>query len=442
MTDEMTPQDEQNAEAGAVATKALEETKIITARFDKDRSLDAYVADGGYGALRKALAMDPGELIDLIKESGLRGRGGAGFATGAKWSFIPKDVRPSYLVCNADEGEPGTFKDRELMERDPHQLIEGMAIGAHAIGSREMVIFVRGEFAYAARVLEQAAAEAYAKGYLGKDVMGTGESLDLIIHRGAGAYICGEETALLEAIEGRRGQPRLRPPFPAIQGLYAKPTVVNNVETFACVPHIVNNGPDWFKGFGTEKSPGTKMFCLSGDVERPGNYEVPFGTTARELIEGFAGGVKGGKTLKAFTPGGASSTPFFAADKLDVNMDWESVQAAGSLLGTGAIIVFAEDACMVRAALRYTRFYAHESCGKCTPCREGTFWLEKILHRFENGQGREEDLKIGNDVAGNIIGRSFCALGDFSIAPITSTTALFRDEYMAHIKNKGCPFAR
>ncbi|HJR19329.1 MAG TPA: NADH-quinone oxidoreductase subunit NuoF [Actinomycetota bacterium] len=424
------------------ATATVQETKVVTARFDGDGSLDAYLASGGYEGLRKALAMSPADVIEAVKTAGLRGRGGAGFPTGLKWSFIPKDVRPSYIVCNADEGEPGTFKDRELMERDPHQLIEGMAIGAFAIGCTQMYIYVRGEFAHAARVLERAAREAYEKGYLGRNILGSDFDLDLIIHRGAGAYICGEETALLESLEGRRGQPRLRPPFPATHGLYGKPTVVNNVETFACVPHIMVQGPEWFRGIGTEKSPGTKMFSLSGDVERPGNYEVPFSTTARDLIEGLAGGVKDGRKLKAFTPGGASSTPFFGPDKLDVNMDWESVMAAGSLLGTGAMIVFAEDACMVRAALRYTRFYAHESCGKCTPCREGTYWIENTLRRFEEGGGREADLEIMVDVAGNIGGRSFCALGDFATAPVTSTVKLWRDEYMAHIKQKGCPFGR
>ncbi|MGH2785912.1 MAG: NADH-quinone oxidoreductase subunit NuoF [Actinomycetota bacterium] len=424
------------------ATATVQETKVVTARFDGDGSLDAYLAGGGYEGLRKTLTMSPADVIEAVKTAGLRGRGGAGFPTGLKWSFIPKEVRPSYIVCNADEGEPGTFKDRELMERDPHQLIEGMAIGAYAIGCTQMYIYVRGEFAHAARVLERAAREAYEKGYLGRNILGSEFDLDLIIHRGAGAYICGEETALLESLEGRRGQPRLRPPFPATHGLYGKPTVVNNVETFACVPHIMVQGPEWFRGIGTEKSPGTKMFSLSGDVERPGNYEVPFSTPARDLIEGLAGGVKDGKKLKAFTPGGASSTPFFGPDKLDVNMDWESVMAAGSLLGTGAMIVFAEDACMVRAALRYTRFYAHESCGKCTPCREGTYWIENTLRRFEDGGGRETDLEIMVDVAGNIGGRSFCALGDFATAPVTSTVKLWRDEYMAHIKQKGCPFGR
>ena len=423
-------------------TATLQETKVLTARYGSADTIDGAIAGGAYQAFRSALGMSTDEVIETVKAAGLRGRGGAGFPTGQKWSFIPNDVRPSYLVCNADEGEPGTFKDRELMERDPHQLIEGMAIGAYAIGCNEMYIYVRGEFAYAARVLERAAAEAYEGGWLGRNIQGTGFDLDMIIQRGAGAYICGEETALLESLEGRRGQPRLRPPFPATHGLYALPTVVNNVETFACVPHIINNGPEWFRGFGTEKSPGTKIFCVSGDVERPGNYEVPFSTTARDLIEGFAGGVKGGKKLKAFTPGGASSTPFFGPDKLDTNMDWESVMAAGSLLGTGAMIVFAEDACMVRAALRYTEFYAHESCGKCTPCREGTYWISSSLRRMEAGQGREEDLDIMVDVAGNIGGRSFCALGDFAIAPVTSTVKLWREEYTAHIRGKGCPFGR
>ena len=427
-----------------MSTSTLQETKVISARWADDTAatLEGYRKSGGYEALQKALKQTPEQIIETIKVSGLRGRGGAGFATGVKWSFIPKDVRPSYIVCNADEGEPGTFKDRELMERDPHQLLEGMAIGAYAIGCNEMYIYCRGEFAHAARTLERAVDEAREAGILGRNIFGSGFDLDCIVHRGAGAYICGEETALLESLEGRRGQPRLRPPFPAIEGLFRKPTVVNNVETFACVPHIITKGPEWFKGFGTEKSPGTKIFCLSGDVERPGNYEVPFGTPARDLIEGFAGGVKGGKKLKAFTPGGASSTPFFGPDKLDVHMDWESVQAAGSLLGTGAIIVFAEDVCMVRAALRYVRFYAHESCGKCTPCREGTFWTENVLRRFEEGGGREEDLQIMLDVQGNILGRSFCALGDFATAPVTSTIQLFRDEYLAHIKNGGCPYER
>ncbi|HEX9696297.1 MAG TPA: NADH-quinone oxidoreductase subunit NuoF [Actinomycetota bacterium] len=420
------------------------EMKVLTARFDTDGA-DRYegsVASGGYASWKKALGMNPADIVETIKTSGLRGRGGAGFPTGMKWGFVNREDTPTYLVCNADEGEPGTFKDRELMERDPHSVIEGMAIAAYAIGCREMYIYMRGEFGYAARQMERAAAEAYDNGALGRDVFGSGFNLDMIVHRGAGAYICGEETALLESLEGRRGQPRLRPPFPAQKGLYQRPTVVNNVETLACVPHIIQRGSDWFRGIGTEKAPGTKMFSVSGDVERPGNYEVPFGTSARVLIEELAGGVSGGKTLKAFTPGGASSTPIFGPDKLDVAMDWESVQAAGSLLGTGAIMVWADDACILRSMLRFTHFYAHESCGKCTPCREGTYWLEQMFSRLESGRGRDEDLAVMMDVQANIAGRTFCALGDFATAPVISSIKLFEAEAREHITKKGCPFER
>ncbi|MGH2830908.1 MAG: NADH-quinone oxidoreductase subunit NuoF [Actinomycetota bacterium] len=420
------------------------ETKVLTARFQTQGAdrIDGFLAAGGYEGLRKALSMDPGDVTELIKTSGLRGRGGAGFPTGVKWGFVDRTQTPTYLVCNADEGEPGTFKDRELMERDPHQVIEGMAIAAYAIGCTQMYIYVRGEFAYAARQIERAGAEAYERGLLGRGIAGSDYSLDMIVHRGAGAYICGEETALLESLEGRRGQPRLRPPFPAQEGLYGRPTVINNVETLACVPHIVVRGAEWFRGVGTEKSAGPKIFSISGDVERPGNYEVPFGTPARALIEECAGGVWGGKKLKAWTPGGSSSTPIFGPDKLDTNMDWESVMAAGSLLGTGAIMVFAEDACILRAMTRFTRFYAHESCGKCTPCREGTFWLEQMFERLEAGGGRDEDLAIMMDVQSNIGGRSFCALGDFATAPVISSIKIFESEAREHIKRKGCPFER
>ncbi|MHB8513333.1 MAG: NADH-quinone oxidoreductase subunit NuoF [Actinomycetota bacterium] len=415
---------------------------VLTERFGSDASLDSYVKAGGYQAWRKALGMPPGEITELIKGAGLRGRGGAGFPTGMKWGFIKREDTPTYLVCNADEGEPGTFKDRELMERDPHQVIEGMAIASYAIGCTQMYIYVRGEFAYAARQMERAVGEAYAQGYLGPNVFGSGHDLDMIVHRGAGAYICGEESALLESLEGRRGQPRLRPPFPAQKGLYQRPTVINNVETLACVPHIVNRGADWFKSIGTEKSPGPKIFSISGDVQKPGNYEAPFGIPARELIEEHAGGVIDGKKLKAWTPGGSSSTPIFGADKLDTNMDWESVMAAGSLLGTGAIMVFAEDACIVRAMLRFTHFYAHESCGKCTPCREGTYWLTSMFERLEAGSASEQDLKVMMDVQANIGGKSFCALGDFATAPVISAVRQFEAEAKEHIKRKGCPFER
>ena len=420
-----------------------EQTRIVTKRWTSEGAdtFDGYLAAGGYEGLRKALTMTPDQIIEEVKASGLRGRGGAGFPTGVKWGFIPRERKPTYLVCNADEGEPGTFKDRELMERDPHQLIEGMAIAAYAIDASHAFIYCRGEFAYPGRQLERAIAEAYEKGFLGKRVAGSDYSLDLILHRGAGAYICGEETALLESLEGKRGQPRLRPPFPATNGLYDQPTVINNVETLMTVPHVVLNGADWYKQWGTEKSPGTKVFCISGDVERPGNYEAPLGTTAREILEGFGGGVKGGKRLKAFTPGG-SSTPFLTLDHYDVGMDFESVAAAGSLLGTGAMIVLADDACMVRAAHRFTKFYEHESCGKCTPCREGCFWLSRVLGRIEAGEGRDEDLKILTGVSNNILGRSFCAFGDGATSPILSSVQYFADEYRAHISKKGCPFER
>ncbi|MCA1832604.1 MAG: NADH-quinone oxidoreductase subunit NuoF [Actinomycetota bacterium] len=420
-----------------------EQTPVVTGRFGAESSdtYDGYTRTGGYEGLRAALEMSPDQIIDMVKAAGLRGRGGAGFPTGVKWGFIPRERKPTYLVCNADEGEPGTFKDRELMERDPHQLIEGIAIASYAIEAAQAYIYCRGEFAFAGRQLERAIAEAYDQGILGKRVAGSDYSLDVILHRGAGAYICGEETALLESLEGKRGQPRLRPPFPATNGLYDQPTVVNNVETLSTVPHIIKNGADWFKQWGTEKSPGTKMFCVSGDVERPGNYEGPLGMPVREVIDGFAGGVKGGKKLKAFTPGG-SSTPLLTAAHLDAGMDFESIAAAGSLLGTGAIIVLAEDACMVRATYRFMKFYEHESCGKCTPCREGCFWLSQVLHRIENGSGRSEDMKLLTDVSNNIFGRSFCAFGDGAVSPVLSSVKYFADEYTEHIAKKGCPFER
>ncbi len=419
------------------------QTHVVTARFatgNGDR-LDGFLQTGGYDGLRAALALAPEEIIEIVKASGLRGRGGAGFPTGAKWGFLPRDRKPSYVVCNADEGEPGTFKDRELMERDPHQLIEGIAIASFAIGAQTAFIYLRGELAFAGRQLERAIAEAYDAGYLGKRVAGSDFSLDLILHRGAGAYICGEETALLESLEGKRGQPRLRPPFPATHGLYGRPTVINNVETLATVPHILKNGAEWFTGLGTERSSGTKMFSLSGDVRRPGNYEAPMGIAAREVIEGFGGGILEGRKLKAFTPGG-SSTPYLTAENLDVALDFESIAAAGSLLGTGAIIVLAEDACIVRATWRFTKFYEHESCGKCTPCREGCYWLAHVLGRIERGEGREEDLNLLTGVSNNILGRSFCALGDGAASPILSSVKYFRDEYAEHIRKKGCPFER
>src|SRR5438874_3733834 len=367
---------------------------ILTARWGDPEAvtIEGYQRSGGYQALRKALSMGPDGVIGEVKSSGLRGRGGAGFPTGIKWSFIPQDTgKPVYVVVNFDESEPGTFNNRELVERDPHQLIEGAIICAYAVQCHTVFVYCRGEFVWPGTVLERAVAEAYDKSYLGKGVAGSDFDVDLVVHRGAGAYICGEEMALVESLEGYRGQPRLRPPFPAVEGLYRSPTVINNVETLSCVPHILDRGAEWFSSMGTEKSTGPGIFSVSGKVNRPGNYEAPMGTTARELIESHAGGVRDGKRLKAFTPGG-SSTPFLTADHLDVQMGFDEVAAAGSLLGTKAMIVLDERDCVVDATLRFTQFYAHESCGKCTPCREGTWWMTRVLGRMERGIGRKEGI--------------------------------------------------
>ncbi|HWC32506.1 MAG TPA: NADH-quinone oxidoreductase subunit NuoF [Actinomycetota bacterium] len=416
--------------------------RVLTARWEISGadSIDGFLDAGGYEGLRKALGMSPAEVIDEVKASGLRGRGGAGFPTGVKWSFIPQDTgRPVYVVCNADEGEPGTFKDRELLERDPHQLIEGIAIASYAVGCRTAFVYMRGEFLEPARKLERALAEAYDRGFLGNGIAGSDFDLDIVMHRGAGSYECGEETALLDSLEGRRGQPRLRPPFPAVQGLYRSPTVVNNVETLSTVPHVLARGADWFTKMGPEKSTGPKIFCVSGKVARPGNYEAPMGTPARVIIDELAGGVTDGRSVKAWTPGG-SSTPFLTGDHLDTPMDFESIAAAGSLLGTGAVIVMDDRDCVVDAVLRFTQFYAHESCGKCTPCREGTWWLTKVLYRLENGGGRLDDIDLMYDVGDNMLFKNFCALGDGAVSPIHSSIKYFRDEYVEHVKRQGCPF--
>ncbi len=414
---------------------------ILTARWGDPEaaSMDGYLRTGGYRAMSKALRMTPAEVIEEVKASGLRGRGGAGFPTGTKWSFVPQDTgKPTYLVVNFDESEPGTFNNRELVERDPHQLVEGAIIAAYAIQSHAIFFYCRGEFVWPATVLERAVAEAYERGYLGRDVDGTGYDVEVVVHRGAGAYICGEETALLESLEGRRGQPRLRPPFPVTHGLYASPTAINNVETLSNVPHIIERGAPWYAGIGTEKSTGPKLFSLSGKVARPGNYEAPLGTTARELIEDRAGGIVDGRRLKAWTPGG-SSTPYLTSDHLETGMDFESVMAAGSLLGTGAMIVLDERDCIVDATLRFTEFYAHESCGKCTPCREGTWWTSRVLSRIERGLGREEDLPLLKDVSGNMLFKAFCALADGAVSPIDSSLKYFREEYEEHVRLGRCP---
>ncbi|MCL3863216.1 NADH-quinone oxidoreductase subunit NuoF [Actinotalea sp. K2] len=414
---------------------------VISAYWDLERSwtLATYEANGGYAGLRKALTMDPADIVSAVKDSGLRGRGGAGFPTGLKWSFLPApDGGPRYLVVNADESEPGTCKDTPLMMANPQVLVEGMAITSFAIGCTHAFIYVRGEILHVYRRLLRAVEEAYDQGYLGKNILGSGFDLDITVHAGAGAYICGEETALLDSLEGLRGQPRLKPPFPAVAGLYARPTVVNNVESIASVPSIIAGGVDWFRSMGTEKSAGFGLFSLSGHVQRPGQYEAPLGITLRELLE-MAGGVREGHELKFWTPGG-SSTPLFTADHLDVPLDYESVGAAGSMLGTRALQIFDETTCVVRAITRWAEFYAHESCGKCTPCREGTYWLKQVLARIEHGKGTMEDLDTLLDVCDNILGRAFCALGDGATSTVTSGIALFREEFEAHITAGACPF--
>ncbi len=416
-------------------------TPVLSDNWDQDRAwrLSAYERSGGYSALRKALGEKQDDLIELVKDSGLRGRGGAGFPTGMKWGFIPQgDGKPHYLVVNADESEPGTCKDIPLMMASPHTLIEGVIISAYAIRANDAFIYVRGEVLHVVRRLQRAVQEAYLAGHLGKDIHGSGFDLDLVVHAGAGAYICGEETALLDSLEGRRGQPRLRPPFPAVAGLYASPTVINNVESIASVPCIVNNGADWFSAMGTEKSKGMTLYSLSGHVVGPGQYEAPLGITLRELLD-LSGGVRPGHQLKFWTPGG-SSTPILTAEHLDVPLDYEGIAEAGSMLGTKALQIFDETTCVVRAVLRWTEFYKHESCGKCTPCREGTWWLVQTLHKLEHGEGTESDLDMLLDLCDNILGRSFCALADGATSPITSSIEFFRDEYLAHLTHGGCPF--
>jgi len=401
--------------------------------------IDTYIKNGGYQALPKALKeYSPNDLIEMVKKSGLRGRGGAGFPTGLKWGFVPKDSpKPKFLLCNADEGEPGTFKDRWLIEKDPHQLIEGIIISSYAIGAHRSFIYTRGEFAFGAERLENAIKEAYQKGYLGKNILGSGFDLDLEVYRGGGAYICGEETSLMESIEGKRGNPRLKPPFPASVGLYLSPTVINNVETLSNIPHIVLNGADWYANVGMPKSTGTKIFSLSGHVKCPGNYELPMGTPLRELIYDYGGGIKDDRKLKAVIPGGVS-TPVLTSQSLDVRMDFESLFEAGSLLGSGAVIVMDETTCMVKVAYRLSKFYEHESCGKCVPCREGTRWIRMIMERIENGRGREEDIDLLLDICTNIAGKTVCPMGDAAVVPIMSTIQKFREEYEYHIKNKKC----
>ncbi|MFQ5598626.1 MAG: NADH-quinone oxidoreductase subunit NuoF [Nitrospiria bacterium] len=404
-------------------------------------SLADYRRVGGYTAFEKVLKeIPPSEVIDIVKKSGLRGRGGAGFPTGLKWSFIPKDHKgPRYLCCNADESEPGTFKDRQLIERDPHQMLEGIGIACHAIRASYAYIYIRGEFDLGSEIIEKSLREAYDAGIFGKNIFGSGFDLQVVLHRGAGAYICGEETALLESIEGKRGKPRTKPPFPAIHGLYQEPTVVNNVETLANLPQIIHKGGAWYAGIGTPKSTGTRVFSVSGHVKRPGNYEVPLGIPLREMIYDIGGGIRGDKQLKAVIPGGASA-PFLKPEHLDTPMDFESIKDVGSMLGSGGVTVMDEDTCMVWAAMNLMEFFHHESCGKCTPCREGSAWILQILRRIEGGHGRPSDIDQLELLCRRIEGKTVCAFGEAEVGPILSTIKLFKDEYETHIQEKQCPF--
>jgi len=420
---------------------------VLTRRVGKpeSRGIDGYVADGGYEALKKVLGgWTPEQTTEEVKKSGLRGRGGAGFPTGLKWTFVPKDTKgkPVYLLCNADESEPGTFKDRLLMEKDPHQLIEGMILSSYALKCRTAYIYIRGEFYLGARVLDRALEEAYARGFLGENILGSGYSLDITVHRGAGAYICGEETGLIESLEGKRGQPRIKPPFPAVSGVFNAPTIVNNVETLCCVTHIIQRGAEWFTKIGrNEKNTGPKLYCISGQVNRPGVYEAAMGLQLKDLIFGdsYARGMKGGRKVKAVIPGGASANMLTAAEIEDCPLDFDGVAAKGSMLGSAAIIVMNEDTCIVDAARNLSKFFSHESCGQCTPCREGTPWLYKVLDRIEEGDGRVEDLdllvRICNQMAN---GMTICVFSDAAIAPPLSSVTKFREEYLYHVENKRC----
>jgi NADH-quinone oxidoreductase subunit F len=420
-------------------------TPVLSGYWDDPESftLETYRRHGGYQGLTEALKMDPDAVISTVKESGLRGRGGAGFSTGTKWGFVPQDTsdagaKPHYLLVNADESEPGTCKDIPLLLATPHVLIEGIVICCYAIRASHAYIYVRGEVLPVVRRLQAAVAEAYDAELLGKNIAGSGFDLDVVVHAGAGAYICGEETSLIDSLEGRRGQPRLRPPFPAVSGLYGCPTVVNNVESIASVPPIMLHGVDWFRSMGTEKSRGFTLYSLSGHVNKPGQYEAPLGITLRELLD-YAGGVRDGHRLKFWTPGG-SSTPILTEEHLDVPLDYEGMASVGSMLGTKALQIFDDTTCVVRAAQRWSQFYKHESCGKCTPCREGTYWLVPIYERLETGRGTKQDLDTLLDIADVLFGKSFCALGDGAAMPVQSSIEYFRDEYIAHVEQGGCPF--
>jgi NADH-quinone oxidoreductase subunit F len=427
---------------GSVHERHPAEVPVISRLFDvpNARALDVYLQHDGYKGLERALKeLSPEQVVDEVKKSNLRGRGGAGFPTGMKWSFVPKEsAKPKYILCNADESEPGTCKDRPLMELVPHQLIEGIVIAGRAVGAHRGYIYIRGEYRYVIEIVDAAIEEAYARGYLGKNILGSGFDFDMSTHTGAGAYECGEESALMESLEGKRGYPRIRPPFPAVVGLYGSPTVINNVETLSSVPSILHRGGEWYAGLGSTKNGGTRLFCISGHVNRPGIYELPMGFNLKSMIEDVAGGITGGKKLKAVIPGG-SSCPLLTADEIDIPMDFDSLAKAGSMLGSGGVIVIDEDTCMVDLARRIMHFYAHESCGWCIPCREGTAWLRKLLDRFHAGGGRAEDIPLIGELSKNMLGKTFCPLGDAAALPTISIVKKWQSEFEDHLKGK-CPY--
>jgi len=425
--------------AGALHEREPGETPLISRRWGiaDSRKIDVYLQHDGYRALEKALKeMTPESIIDEVKKSSLRGRGGAGFPTGMKWSFVPKDSpKPKYLICNADESEPGTCKDRPLMEMDPHQLIEGMIIAGRSFGAHRGFIYVRGEYRYVLDIVEAAVVEAYAHGYLGKDILGSGFDFDLLTHTGAGAYECGEESALMESLEGKRGYPRIKPPFPAVVGLYGCPTIINNVETLSAVPAIILEGGEAYAKRGTPKNGGTRLLCVAGHIGKPGIYEIPLGMNMKKFIYEMAGGIPGGRKLKAVIPGG-SSCPILSESEIDIAMDYDSVAKAGSMLGSGGMVVMDETTCMVDMARRIMHVYAHESCGWCIPCREGTSWLKKMLDRFHAGYGRPEDIDIVGELAKNMLGRTFCPLGDAAALPTISIVQKWRNEFEDHLRGR------
>jgi NADH-quinone oxidoreductase subunit F len=411
------------------------EVRVVSERFDlaDSAALNTYLAHEGYQAVKKALEMTPEAIIDVLKGSGLRGRGGAGFPTGMKWSFVPRTTgKPTYVICNSDESEPGTCKDRLLMENDPHQMIEGMIIAGWTIRSNKGYIFIRGEYRYLIEIVDRAIAEAYERGFLGKNVCGSGWDFDLYTHTGAGAYECGEESALLESLEGKRGIPRLKPPFPAVVGAFQSPTILNNCETFSAIPAIFRKGAEWYAGLGTPRNGGTRLMCVSGHVNKPGVYELPMGFPLMRLIEEVCGGMRNGKKLKAVIPGGSSS-PVLKADECDILLDFDSLAKAKTMAGSGGLVILDEDTDIVAVALRTIKFYAHESCGWCIPCREGTTWIKKVLTRFHAGGGIATDIDLVAELSANMLGRTFCALGDAAAMPTAAFVAKFRNEFEARL---------